>query len=229
MKTEARSTQNWKTKHPRLENEAPKSRKRNTKNWKTKHPSLETCLSFKNTRQFLVKSPMLIQQESSTITNRMQYKTIQVKLRGVANAFAVENCHRWKLLCAIPSFQVAKNFENRQKRKRRRSARVGQADFGKLQLNSIRNHGGNSQRLSVKCDQFETQSIRNKRCQMFRPLRFRGRMSSLLFLAILRLLRKHSNKHSIVVAEKVGMVDELLKFIGKTSDRRKCSRSAPAD
>ena len=132
MKTEARSTQNWKTKHPRLENEAPKSRKRNTKNWKTKHPSLETCLSFKNTRQFLVKSPVLIQQESSTITNRMQYKTIQVELRGVANAFAVENCHRWKLLCAIPSFQVAKNFENRQKRKRRRSAWVGQADFGKL-------------------------------------------------------------------------------------------------
>ena len=28
--------------------------------------------------------PMLIQQESSTITNRMQFKTIQVELRGVA-------------------------------------------------------------------------------------------------------------------------------------------------
>ena len=57
---------------------------------------------------------------------------MQVELRGVANTFAVENCHRWKLLSAIPSFQVAKNFENRQKRRRRRSAWVGQADFGKL-------------------------------------------------------------------------------------------------
>ena len=44
-KTEARSTQNSKTKHPKLENEAPKSRKRSTldrkrstQNSKTKHP-----------------------------------------------------------------------------------------------------------------------------------------------------------------------------------------------
>ena len=81
-KHEARSTQISKTKHPRLENEAPKSRKRSTQNSKTKHPNLETCLSFKNTRQSLVKSPMLTQQKSSTITNRMQFKTIQVELRG---------------------------------------------------------------------------------------------------------------------------------------------------
>ena len=47
-KTEARSTQNSKTKHPNLENEAPKSRKRSTldrkrstQNSKTKHPKLE--------------------------------------------------------------------------------------------------------------------------------------------------------------------------------------------
>ena len=56
-KTEARSTQISKTKHPKLENEAPKSRKRSTQNSKGKHPKLETCLSFKNTRQSLVKSP----------------------------------------------------------------------------------------------------------------------------------------------------------------------------
>ena len=52
-----RSTQISKTKHPKLENGAPKSRKRSTQKSKTKHPKLETCLSFKNTRQSLVKSP----------------------------------------------------------------------------------------------------------------------------------------------------------------------------
>ena len=70
-KTEARSTQNSKTKHPNLENEAPKTRKRSTQISKTKTPKsrkrstqkLETGLSFINTR------PMLIQQELSTITN----------------------------------------------------------------------------------------------------------------------------------------------------------------
>ena len=40
-KTEARSTQISKTKHPKLENGAPKSRKRSTQNSKTKHPNLE--------------------------------------------------------------------------------------------------------------------------------------------------------------------------------------------
>ena len=53
------------TKHPNLENEAPKTRKRSTQ-------KLDTGLSFINTR------PMLIQQESSTITNRMQFKSTQV-------------------------------------------------------------------------------------------------------------------------------------------------------
>ena len=41
---------------------------------------------------------------------------------------------------------------------------MGQTDFGKLELNNIRNDSGNSQRLSVlsvKHDQFQTQSIRN--------------------------------------------------------------------
>ena len=46
-----------KTKHPKLENGAPKTPKRSTKKSKTEHPKLETCLSFKNTRQSLVKSP----------------------------------------------------------------------------------------------------------------------------------------------------------------------------
>ena len=79
-KTRKRSTQDPKTKHPKLENEAPMQKS------KTKHPKLETFLSLKNTRQSLVKSPMLTQQKSSTITNRMQFKTIQVELRGDANA-----------------------------------------------------------------------------------------------------------------------------------------------
>ena len=56
-KAEARSTQISKLEHPNLENEAPKTRKRGTQISKAKHPKLETCLSFKNTRQSLVKSP----------------------------------------------------------------------------------------------------------------------------------------------------------------------------
>ena len=40
-KTEARSTQISKTKHLRLENEAPKTRKRSTQDSKTKHPKLQ--------------------------------------------------------------------------------------------------------------------------------------------------------------------------------------------
>ena len=67
----------------------------------------------------------------------------------------------------------------------------GQADFGKLELNNIRNDSGNSQRLSVlsvKRDQFETRSIRNKRGRMLRPSCSRGRTRELLSLAILRLL-----------------------------------------
>ena len=58
-----------------------------------------------------------------------------------------------------------KNFENWQKHQKRRSACVVQGDFGKVELNNIRNDGSNSQRLSVlsvRRDQFETRSIRNK-------------------------------------------------------------------
>ena len=54
-----------KTKHSKTKTEAP-----STQISKTKHPKFETCLSFKNTRQSLVKSPMLTQQKSSTIINR---------------------------------------------------------------------------------------------------------------------------------------------------------------
>ena len=86
-------------------------------------------------------------------------------------------------------FRLEKNFENQQKHQKRRSACVGKGDFGKLELNNIRNDSGNSQHLSVKRDQFETSSIRKKRSPMFRPLRFRGRTRELLSLAILRLLR----------------------------------------
>ena len=62
-KTEARSTQISKTKHlsktkhPNLENEAPKNSKTKTpKNSKTKAPKLETSLSFINTRQPLANT-----------------------------------------------------------------------------------------------------------------------------------------------------------------------------
>ena len=54
------------------------------------------------------------------------------------------------------------SFESRQKDKKRCSACAGQADFGKLGLNNIRNDSGNSQHLSVlsvKRDQFETRPI----------------------------------------------------------------------
>ena len=55
-------------------------------------------------------------------------------------------------------FNLEKNLENRKIHQRRRSAWVGQADFGKLELND-RNHSGNSQRLSGRRDQFEKRSI----------------------------------------------------------------------
>ena len=76
---------------------------------------------------------------------------------------AVEICHRSTLLSATPSFRVRKNFENRQKHQRRRSAWVGQADFGKLELNN-RNHSGNCQRLvmnviHLKHDQFKINAV----------------------------------------------------------------------
>ena len=68
---------------------------------------------------------------------------VKVKQRKkIINAFllklivylAVEICHRWTSLSATPSFQAGKNFDNRQKHQRRRSAWVGQANFGKLEL-----------------------------------------------------------------------------------------------
>ena len=57
FQNEALENEDRSRKHPKLENGAPKSRKRSTQKSKTKHPKLETCLSFKNTRQSLVKSP----------------------------------------------------------------------------------------------------------------------------------------------------------------------------
>ena len=87
------------TKHPNLENGAPKTRKRSTQNSKTEHPNLENEAPKNRTRSTQNSKPVCPlktrdsplsshqQQESSTITNRMQFKTIQVELRGVANAF----------------------------------------------------------------------------------------------------------------------------------------------
>ena len=89
-KTEVRSTQISKTKHPNLENGAPKSRKRSTQISKTEHPRLENGApktrkrSTQNSKPFcsLKKrdSPWSSyqQQESSTITNRMQFKTATI-------------------------------------------------------------------------------------------------------------------------------------------------------
>ena len=88
-------------------------------------------------------------------------------------------------------FRLEKTLKIGQKHQRRRSAWVGQAEFRKFGLNNIRNHSGNSQRLSVKRDQFETLSIRNKGGRKFLSSRFRGWTRPLLSFAILRLLRKH--------------------------------------
>ena len=71
---------------------------------------------------------------------------------------AVEICHQETLASATPSFPVGKKLCETEKHQRCRSAWVGQADFGKLQLNN-RNHGGKCQHLSAKRDQFETRSI----------------------------------------------------------------------
>ena len=62
----------------------------------------------------------------------------------------------------VSGTQGRKNFENRKKHQRRRIAWVGQADFGKLELNNS-NHGCKCQRLSAKRDQFGTRSIWNNR------------------------------------------------------------------
>ena len=81
--------------------------------------------------------------------------------------------------------------------KKRRSACVGQADFGKLKLNNIRKDTGNSQRLSVvnvinlKHDQLE---INMAECSDLRA--FIDGRENFLSLAILQLLRKHSNKQT---------------------------------
>ena len=66
--------------------------------------------------------------------------------------FAVEICHRGPLPSATLTFPVRKNFENRQKHQRRRSAWVGQEDFGKIGLNNSR-HSSNCHRLSVNSKQ----------------------------------------------------------------------------
>ena len=56
-----------------------------------------------------------------------------------------------------PKFPIRKKFGKSAKKKhqRRRGAWVGQADFGKLELNN-RNHDGNCQLLSMKRDRFAT-------------------------------------------------------------------------
>ena len=154
-------------------------------------------------------------------------------LRYGSHFLEVEICHRWTLLSVNPKFSGWKNFENRQKHQKRRSACVGQADFGKLELNNIRKDSGISQRLSVvneinlKHDQLE---INVAECSDLRASCFvRGRTRELLSLAILSLLCIHSNKQTFNCRGQRKLecrLDEHLKFTGKTSDQRKCSRSA---
>ena len=63
--------------------------------------------------------------------------------------FAVKICQQRNFPSATLTFPVRKNFENRQKHQRRRSAWVGQAEFGKIELNN-KDHSGNCQRLSME-------------------------------------------------------------------------------
>ena len=80
------------------------------------------------------------------------------KFLGEFVYLAVEICHRWTLLSAARSFQVKKNFENRQKHQRRRSPWVGQADFGKLELNN-RNQRFVMNVIHLKHDQFKINAV----------------------------------------------------------------------
>ena len=99
FENEALENEDRSTKYPNLENEAPRSRKQSTQNSKTEHPNLENEAPTTRKRSTLNWKPVCPlktrdtplsshqQQESSRITNRMQFKTIQVELRGVANVF----------------------------------------------------------------------------------------------------------------------------------------------
>ena len=62
--------------------------------------------------------------------------------------FAVEICHRWPLPSATPGFSFWLKLCETAKHQKRRSAWVGQADFGKVEPNNG-NHSGNCQRLSA--------------------------------------------------------------------------------
>ena len=76
---------------------------------------------------------------------------------------AVKICHRGTLPKVRPQvFKLKKPLKIAKKHQRPRIAWVGQADFGKLDLNNS-NHGGKCQHLSAKRDQFETRSIWNHR------------------------------------------------------------------
>ena len=67
-KTRKRSTLNSKTKHPNLENEAPKARKRSTQISKTKHPKLENEAPKTRNRSVLYNT-RLTRSEKTANTN----------------------------------------------------------------------------------------------------------------------------------------------------------------
>ena len=122
-----------------------------------------------------------------------------------------------------PSFQAGKNFENRQKHQKRSSACVGQADFGRLELNNIRKNSGNSQCLS----EVNVINLKHDQLEINVAERFCGRTREPLSLAILRLLRKHSNKQTFNCRGREswkGGLTNTWKFTGKTSDQHKPAR-----
>ena len=134
---------------------------------------------------------------------RVQQRPWQGRLRRLpclrygSHYLEVEICHWWTLLSANPKFSGWKKlWKSEKKLQKLRSACVGQADLGKLELNNIGKDSGNSQRLSVVNVINLKEKIWNKCGWMFRPSPLRRLTRELLSLAILRLLRKHSNKQT---------------------------------
>ena len=94
------------TRKRRPKREAPKSRKRSTRKRRpqkleNEDPKLETGLSFIN----WLESLLLIQQESSTITNRMQFKSTQVVGFCTLCQHFFEHFSEAKALSIIRAFQ----------------------------------------------------------------------------------------------------------------------------
>ena len=126
-------------------------------------------------------------------------------LRYGSHYLVVEICHRWTFAKCDPKFSGWKKTLKIGKYIRSAVVLV----WGRLELNNIRNDSSNSQPLSVlsvKRDQFETRSIRNKRGRMFRPLRFRGRTRELLSSCYRIETRTSKNSDELRAIEKAYVV-----------------------